>query len=120
MGIFKGVVGTGGDFEATRAGLAGRGTGRCTVAPPPDDALLVEDEELLMILSILNELTRPPLLCLGGEAPREGLPAPPPSLLDPRLSVLMRCLLMLGDPFIWSKSDLFRGEMKWGEPLMSI
>ena len=94
MGIFKGVVGTGGDFEDTRAGLAGRGTGRCTVAPPP--GVLVDDDEL-MILSILNELTRPPLLCLGGEAPREGLPAPPPSLLDPRLSVLIRCLLGCGD-----------------------
>ena len=71
-----------------------------------------------MILSILKELTRPPpLLCLGGEAAAAdelaGLPAPPPSLLLPRLSVLSLCLLRLGDPLSNSRNiDLFLGEIK--------
>ena len=96
------------------AGLAGIGTGRCTaVAPPPPL------DELLMMLSILKELTRPPppLFCLGGEAAaankEAGLPAPPPSLELPRLSVLSRPLLLLGDPLSKSRSiERFLGDMK--------
>ena len=104
------------------AGLAGMGTGRWTagvallvpLSPPPPL------EELLMILSILKELTRPPpgpLFCLGGEAAtankEAGLPAPPPSLELPRLSVLKRPLLILGEPLSNSRSMLrFLGEMK--------
>ena len=95
-------------------GLAGIGTGRCTaVAPPPPL------DELLMMLSILKELTRPPppLFCLGGEAAaankEAGLPAPPPSLELPRLSVLSRPLLLLGDPLSKSRSiERFLGDMK--------
>jgi hypothetical protein len=102
----------------TRAGLAGMGTGRCMAPPPPPPPL---DEELMM-LSILNELTRPPpLLTRGGEAatakPVEeeaGLPAPPPSLLLPLLSVLNLCFLRLGEPFSKSRSmERFLGETKW-------
>ncbi len=79
-------------------------------------------DELLMILSILKELTRPPPLCLGGEAAaadKAGLPAPPPSLELPLESVLNLCRFMLGEPFSNSLSKVrFRGEMKWAS-LMS-
>ena len=87
--------------------------------PPPPEPEPVDPP--LMILSILKELTRPPpppLLCLGGEAHAAadelaGLPAPPPSLLLPRLSVLSLCLLRLGDPLSNSRNiDLFLGEIK--------
>ena len=97
------------------AGLAGIGTGRCTAVAPPPPPL----DELLMMLSILKELTRPPppLFCLGGEAAaankEAGLPAPPPSLELPRLSVLSRPLLLLGDPLSKSRSiERFLGDMK--------
>lgn len=101
----------------TRAGLAGMGTGLWMPLPPPPPL-----EELLMILSILNELTRPPtaplLLFLGGV--EAGLAAPPPSLLLPLESVLNRCFLMLGEPLSKSRNmDRFLGEMKWGPSLTS-
>ena len=115
----------------TRGGVAGMGTGLWRVGPP----LLELVDPPLMILSILKELTRPPpLLCLGGDegaAPpardEAGLPAPPPSLLLPLLSVLSLCLFKLGEPF--SKSNRlarFLGEMKcpsltsipWGRGLV--
>ena len=134
MGTIKGVlpdptVGTGdndlaGDLVGVVvrrwAGLAGMGTGRWRtgVAPPPPMPPPAPLDELLMILSILKELTRPPpLFCLGGEAAaaksEAGLPAPPPSLEEPRLSVLNRPLLILGDPLSNSRSMLrFLGEIK--------
>ena len=85
------------------AGLAGIATGRTTEGvPPPPLPPPPPLDELLMILSILKELTRPPapLFCLGGEAAaankEAGLPAPLPSLELPRLSVLKRPLFGLG------------------------
>ena len=100
-------------------GLAGMGTGRWTAVAPPFPPLSPLEDD--MMLSMLKELTRPPppppLFCLGGEAAaankEAGLPAPPPSLELPRLSVLRRPLLMLGDPLSKSRSiERFLGDKK--------